>query len=453
MSSRTAEHTRDQMPPACQQPRPAFLASFKKYRQRMLRKLKKLSPVKLNQLVRRGARRDAAADTHCGQAPSSPNIPKAAHYHRNSSISDNTQSAPQSQLPRVNETNRISGSSHTVVFDPALDSPDSVVSDVPDPSPGGSELDGHLSAGYDVLLKLPGDSPEQTQPAAASLDTQLRWINLMRRGLWDDRLNEHGRGELEPVHDVYVKPMGSGSIPVVGVVRRVEWLLKNGARTYISDFHVVDDDRFDILIGDDTIKQYRLLQLGDDLRQHGQTTVKTTASNPKGHMRNAYLDAIVDDTIEENIIPRKCLEQLQGALQLTTSPLGFDKTLHDSHGASYMTQNKVLLLIKPCDGPRTEKLWFYVAESTNTHVAGGYDIILAKSWKQKFGLDDQEGKVYPAAPTELRKGKTRQERKEWDEKASEHAQKNLADATQLAAQWEKDANEQKEKGKGPSNRQ
>jgi hypothetical protein len=130
-----------------------------------------------------------------------------------------------------------------------------------------------------------------------------------------------------------------------------------------------------------------------------------SASNPKGYGHDVMLHAIIDETIEENLISRKRLEQLQDWLKVDAKPLGSTKALQDSCNMSYEAQSKVCLLVRPCDGTRTEAFWFYIAETETTLVAGGHDIILAKSWETKFPIDAKDGvKTYRAAPTVYRKG-------------------------------------------------
>ncbi|KAL4780594.1 hypothetical protein BJX76DRAFT_39582 [Aspergillus varians] len=181
------------------------------------------------------------------------------------------------------------------------------------------------------------------------------------------------------------------------------------------------------------------------------TTVLITAVDPRGHGHNTTLKAVFDDRIGENIIPRKCLEQLQGRLPLDLTRLHSDKTLSDSGGISYTAQEKVRLLIKLPEGAVTEDLCFYITESEDGHVAGRHDIMLMGSLKQKLRLDYEEDQgYYSAAPTVYRKGKTRQGRKEWEKNALEEEKKKLEAAKRFEAEWEK---EQKEKGKGPANGQ
>lgn len=102
---------------------------------------------------------------------------------------------------------------------------------------------------------------------AASLDTQCRGLNLMSSEAWD-RLNEDGRGVLESAGDAFVRNLGPHRLRVLGLVRGLEWHFKNGYRTYTDDFHVFDMRDFDVLIGSQSIYQYRLLEPGPDLRRH-----------------------------------------------------------------------------------------------------------------------------------------------------------------------------------------
>ncbi|KAL4994749.1 hypothetical protein BDV10DRAFT_144843 [Aspergillus recurvatus] len=152
----------------------------------------------------------------------------------------------------------------------------------------------------------------------------------------------------------------------------------------------------------------------------------------------------------ENIISGKRLEQLQHALQVATLSLDSDMILYDSHGSSYIARSKVCLLMKPHDGRQTELLYVYVADTENMHITGRHDIILARSWRDKFPEDEDEGRTYSAAPTELLKGNTRKERKEWEKNAAQKLKDNLARAGRVEAEWEKRKKEQQGNGKGPS---
>ncbi|RDW65828.1 uncharacterized protein DSM5745_09567 [Aspergillus mulundensis] len=147
---------------------------------------------------------------------------------------------------------------------------------------------------------------------------------------------------------------------------------------------------------------------------------------------------------------RKRLEQLLNVLQVATIPLNADKILYDSYGSSYTARSKVVLLMKPRDGRKTELLHVYVAETENAHITGRHEIILARSWREKFPVDDQDGRRTSAAPTELLKGNSRKERKEWEKNAAQKEKDNLAEAAKREAAWEKRMKEQQGKGKGPS---
>ncbi|KAL5040907.1 hypothetical protein BDW71DRAFT_212632 [Aspergillus fruticulosus] len=564
------------MQPSCQQLRTDLPASLKRYRQQVRRKLKELPLLKLSRLLSNFSdRAKQNVDGQRGRVLYSDTL-DAAHYRPSLSIRGGNALAPSAQRLPDHGSRRGSSSSRTLTINTPLEFPDPNVPVLSNTSRELLDLDKYLSSGLDIILKLPGDGPEQTHQAAASLDTQLVKVNLMRREVWEGRLNDEGRGHLELDHDAYVTTMKSDPIPIIGVARGVEWHFKNGSRTYTSDFHVIEMERFDVLLGSDTIRQYQLVELGPDVRRHLQVektragimgvkhafsfvegqicdcyhsggneferilvffsflasgfptrrvrtprggcliprainsglqrcllsssfttdsdsvradetvsivraqglnafapvaddslpldlhnlndsltdktraTVTTSASNPKGYGLNVTLHAIIDETIEENLISRKRLEQLQDWLKVLASPLGFAKALRDSCGVSYEAQSRVCLLVKPYDGPRTEAFWFYIAETETAQFAGGHDIILTKSWDTKFPMDTQDGrKTYSAAPTVYRKGKT----KEWEKNASDKSKKNLEEATIFEAEWEKDAKEQKEKQKGPSNGQ
>ncbi|KAL4973019.1 hypothetical protein BDW66DRAFT_154224 [Aspergillus desertorum] len=435
------------MQPSCQQPR-----HLRRWGQQVRRNLKELSLSKLSRLLPNFS--DRTKQNVDGQRGRVFHLDTsdAVHYRQSSSTRSGKQLAPSARRLCDHERSRVSSSSRTLTVSTFLELPDPKAPVISNTSPEGLDLDEYLSSGLDILLKLPGDGPEQTHQAAASIDTQLVNVNLMRREVWEERLNGEGRGQLESDNDAYVTTMKSDRIPIIGVTRGVEWHFKNGSRTYTSDFHVIDMERFDVLLGSDTIRQYQLVELGPDVRHHLQrrATITTSASNPKGYGHNVTLHAIIDEAIEESLISRKRLEQLQDWLKVCATPLGVARTLRDSCDVSYEAQSKVCLLVKPCDGTRTETFWFYIAETKTAHFAGGHDIILAKSWETKFPMDTHDGRMtYPAAPTVYRKGRAR----EWEKNASRKSKKNLEEATLFEADWEKDAKEQKEKGKGPTNGQ
>ncbi|KAL4763103.1 retropepsin-like aspartic protease [Aspergillus foveolatus] len=490
-----------------QQPRTDLIASLKKYGQHVRQKLEELSLwrpkwllLNLPDRVKHKVDRQPGRKLHTDSSD-------AAYPRKSLSVRSDGQSAPSVRRLSVHLSHRVLNSSRTSIVDTLVELP---VSNVPmsNISPEHLDFDEHISSGFDILLRLPGDNPEQNRPAVASIDTQLVEVNLMRREIWETRLNEDGRGHLELDHNAYVTTIKSDRIPIIGVARGVEWHFKNGPRTYTSDFHIIEMGDFDVLIGSDTIKQYRLVVLGPDVRYHlrktnankresvqaGETvsitraqglnafgrvtenllspdlhnvndslvdevktpipatraTITTSASNPKGYGHNIKLRAIIDETIEENLISRNRLKQIQDSLSVSAMPLGSAKALQDSCNMSYEAQSKVCLLVRPCDGTRTEAFWFYIAETDTALVADGHDIILAKSWKTKFPIDAQDGvKTYRAAPTVYRKG---DDGEEWKKNSSEKSKKNLEEAAAFEAQWEKDGKEQK-KWKGPSNGQ
>ncbi|KAL2831695.1 hypothetical protein BDW59DRAFT_157661 [Aspergillus cavernicola] len=186
------------------------------------------------------------------------------------------------------------------------------------------------------------------------------------------------------------------------------------------------------------------------VRRQERTAVITTVSNPTGQGENATLNAIIDETIVENAISQKRLDQLRDALQVIPSDLGREKSLKDSRGVSYTARSRVRLLAMPRDGHRSDPFDFYIVESQDMHITGRYDILLAKGWTDKFPANDP--RTYSAAPTELLKGNSRQERKEWERKGAEKHKENLARAADAQAVLEKRFKEHKAKEQQASSR-
>ncbi|BCS19448.1 retropepsin-like aspartic protease [Aspergillus puulaauensis] len=123
-----------------------------------------------------------------------------------------------------------------------------------------------ISGGFDVVMRLEGDEPAQQRLATVTLDNQCDRMDLMSLRVWE-RLNE-GRGILDRVDDITVRTLGLEQIQILGVVRGVEWRMKWGSRTYRSDFYVVEMERFDVLVGSETIRRYDLLRPCSDLERH-----------------------------------------------------------------------------------------------------------------------------------------------------------------------------------------
>jgi hypothetical protein len=225
-----------------------------------------------NRLVRKLVSSDktkAANETLQDRRPSLSRLSEGSSYIKHGfSTSDCPHLAPKPKLSVNHENHRVSASSHTLSVDSPSTPLDSNQIDISTPSPESTGLNSDLSRGYDILVRLPGDEPGKTKQMVASIDTQCTGVNLMRSEIWFDRLNEDGRGRLEPVNDEYVTTLGSESIQVIGIARGLEWHFKNGARTYKSDFHIVKMHRFDVLLGSTTIREHGLLQPGADLRRH-----------------------------------------------------------------------------------------------------------------------------------------------------------------------------------------
>ncbi|KAL4951075.1 hypothetical protein BDW69DRAFT_170802 [Aspergillus filifer] len=283
MDYRTAGLTQEQLPASCQQPRPAALEILRIYGRTARGRLSKLFSWNFNQLIPDKAPRQApvvrSTSRRLNPVPADP--PGTTTRLSIPSIGQRPSSASGLQALFIPPEHRVSGS--------AADTPvGGVYSEHPswsdqrtrchsfDTLVANSDLEDSgqqvllnkrpsfgigISAGFSILLKFRGDGPKQTQQATASFETRSLKINLMHSKIWNG-LSENGRrGSLEPAGNIYMNPTGSESIPVRGVARNVEWYFKNGPRTYISDFYVMEDDRFDVLIGCVTAWQYRLLEV------------------------------------------------------------------------------------------------------------------------------------------------------------------------------------------------
>ncbi|GKZ99157.1 hypothetical protein AnigIFM60653_003362 [Aspergillus niger] len=97
---------------------------------------------------------------------------------------------------------------------------------------------------------------QEKQGVRISIDTQGE-VSIMRSGVF----NKLGL-PLEPCTESLVpfrQAADTASIPTVGKVR-VDWSFAQDFLTYQTDFYVVENNQFDVLIGVPTISQYKLLQ-------------------------------------------------------------------------------------------------------------------------------------------------------------------------------------------------
>lgn len=102
---------------------------------------------------------------------------------------------------------------------------------------------------------------QEKQGVRVSMDTQGE-VSIMRSSVF----NKLGL-PLKPCKESLVpfrQAAETTSIPTIGKVR-VEWRFAQGLKTYQTDFYVVENDQFDVLIGQPTILQYRLLQPSSDI--------------------------------------------------------------------------------------------------------------------------------------------------------------------------------------------
>ncbi|KAL5337869.1 hypothetical protein BJX70DRAFT_219191 [Aspergillus crustosus] len=269
-------HTSCRQPP----PRPIRLQRLRKYARSIQKQLAKLSTWRPYRRVRSEVPHSDAEPIRHDHSSISPQFPKRSSYLMHDHPSnDRPLLTPTLNLTADNEPHRLSASSHILSIDSHPTTPSSNGTMNLVPTPVRHDLDADFCEPLDIRVRLPGDAPDKIKQITASLDTQCKVVNLMRRGIWDKTLNEDGRLNLVPADEnVCVSNLGSEPLPVIGIARNLEWYLKEGRRIYISDFHIVDMDHFDVLIGSKTINEYGLLRPGADLEEYIKNSARDERS-------------------------------------------------------------------------------------------------------------------------------------------------------------------------------
>ncbi|GES61988.1 2-oxodicarboxylate carrier 2 [Aspergillus terreus] len=102
-----------------------------------------------------------------------------------------------------------------------------------------------------ILLRI-GDIPlEDSTYAIAILDTGTA-ANFMSEPTWE-RMNRFHVADLDGPSNTVLRPRLP--MKVIGTARNITWNLSEGNETFVSDFHVVDSNSFDVIIGYNTIQQ------------------------------------------------------------------------------------------------------------------------------------------------------------------------------------------------------
>ncbi|KAF7155501.1 hypothetical protein CNMCM6106_004647 [Aspergillus hiratsukae] len=102
------------------------------------------------------------------------------------------------------------------------------------------------------------------------------------------------------------------------------------------------------------------------------------------------LQAIIDESLESNIISRKCRRSLQ-QFPLKSFPLDPKRHIRDSYGTSHILTEQVELVINRDGSANTEQDWFLVSLADNLGPSDSFDVILGRKWKEKFESNRLKG--------------------------------------------------------------
>ncbi|KAL4867946.1 hypothetical protein BDV12DRAFT_110178 [Aspergillus spectabilis] len=169
-----------------------------------------------------------------------------------------------------------------------------------------------------------------------------------------------------------------------------------------------------------------------------RTIVDINLRHESGRGEEESLRAPIDDDLDGNIIRGAYFEQLQQFLKLERIPLHSPTVLRDSHGVSYTLQSKVELFIGQTDEPRTDTSSFYILENEDTPLAGGYQVLLARGWKEKFRLPRDDGKKTLSAAPSVVHHSSPQEREKWKEQAPKNREQKRREALEKEAGLKKE---------------
>jgi len=134
---------------------------------------------------------------------------------------------------------------------------------------------------YSIKARIP-EKKHCEEVFRASLDTQCKGFGLLSFDAWE-RLNEHCKKTLKP-SEKRVSPLQSDApennqIQVIGETGEVRWHFLKGPRTFISKFLVIDMKRYDVIIGQQTIQKYNLVNPGVELPPFDGFEVRKTPTS------------------------------------------------------------------------------------------------------------------------------------------------------------------------------
>ncbi|KAL4941870.1 hypothetical protein BDV06DRAFT_172406 [Aspergillus oleicola] len=194
-----------------------------------------------------------------------PSIPHGGVFHRQGSVVENVKSmeSPKQSLAvpaplHHSYSNRtlsdFAASPYTTIFEPS--SSNSSLESLP--------VDYGKRNKLPIRVQRPNSNPTNAVRMIALLDTGCETVAPLMTYRHFQRLNIHDldpfEGEIEGLYGARGEARG--------IARGLKWYFEEGYKTYTSDFIIVDLDQYDVLINNNTIWKYDLLETGSDYKEH-----------------------------------------------------------------------------------------------------------------------------------------------------------------------------------------
>ncbi|CEN59312.1 hypothetical protein ASPCAL01764 [Aspergillus calidoustus] len=178
-----------------------------------------------------------------------------------------------------------------------------------------------------------------------------------------------------------------------------------------------------------------------------RTAVKINVRDANGRKDSITLDAVIDETIGENIIMGQWFAHLQRLLALERTPSEV-KIVMDSHGVQHNVSSVVYLLIGQSGKNWSEVAAFSISDSKGPAPGGRYPVLLGNSLKARFSLPRADGmESFCAAPTVMHYP-NQQERKQREDDAERNNAELRRKARENQEKLDKQKKDRKDSGNG-----